>query len=229
MKKLVFPHVILPSEFVRLLKMNLGANSTAQIFELLRANRGLYDVLDVALKEFNDGRGLEKTMTALGWANFRERLASLYVYKAIHGKYPLRTDMGLVEEIIKFEATFADFGVSGYSRAFLLGFYVKLAEIRAREIEKNKFLEFELPADEILSVLRLSQVRSEKCDQLILVIHHLVFSLGVKAVTGAIVAGKTFDDLYALLPEESRKLMYNNLLSYGMSIQEPEFFLYEKV
>lgn len=229
MKKMPFPHVVLPQEFVELLKHNLAATNPSAIFETLKRNRGLYEVLDVAFTEFNDGRGLEKTMVALGWANFRDRFASLYIYKAIHGKYPLKTDMGLVEDILKFEATYADFSVSGQSRAFLLGFYMKLAQIKTQEVENNKFLEFRLPDEILVPILRQSQGRVEKIDWLILLIFHFSEALGEKSLAGALVSEKSFDEIYQLMNEESRRRMHESLLSYGMSIYEPETFLYEKV
>ncbi len=230
MKKLHFPHIILPKEFLQLLKSNLSSgNNVEQIFAVLKANRGLYEVLDVAFKEFNDGRGLEKTMVALGWANFRDRLASLYVYKAIHNKFPLKTDMGLVEDIQKFESTYSDIALSGTSRTFLLGLYLKLAQIRTQEMERNKFIEFRLPEELITPILKLSQVRSEKPDWLILQTFHFCEALGGKTLAGALVSGKSFDEIYEMLNDETRKLLHDNLLTYGMSIQEPETFLYEKI
>lgn len=229
MKNMQFPHVILPREFVQLLKVNQSSGNSASIFEVLKSNRGLYEVLDVAFSEFNDGRGLEKTMVALGWANFRDRFASLYIYKAIHGRYPLKTDMGLVEDIIKFEALFSESSVSGQSRPFLLGFYLKLAQIRTQELEKNKFLEFRLPEETILPILRLTPSRTEKIDWIILLVFHFNQAIGEKSLAGALLAGKSFDEIYSMMSEESRKRMHENLLSYGMSIQEPEIFLYEKV
>lgn len=230
MKKLNFPHIILPKEFTQLLKSNLSSNSSAdEVFSVLKANRGLYEVLDVAFKEFNDGRGLEKTMIALGWSNFRDRLASLYVYKAIHGRFPLKSDMGLVEDIRKFESTYAEISVSGSSRIFLLGLYLKLAQIRTQELEKNKFLEFRLPEEIVTPLLKLSQVRSERPDWVILLTYHLSEALGTKTLAGALVSGKTFDDIYEMLTEDMKRHLHDNLLTYAMSIQEPETFLYEKI
>lgn len=229
MKKMYFPHVVLPKEFVQLLKANLTGASPTAIFDIIRPNRGLFEVLDVAFREFNDGRGLEKVMVALGWANFRDRMASVYISKAIHGQWPLKTDMGLVEEIQKFEATYADSSVSGPSRAFLLGFYLKLSQIRTQELEKNKFLEFRLPDEVILPLMKITQARAEKIDWMILLIFHLSEALGEKSLAGALLGEKSFDEIYEMMSDESRKRMHDNLMSYGMSIHEPEIFLYEKV
>lgn len=229
MKKLIFPHVILPKELTQLLKSPINSNSSGPIFEILKENRGLLEVLDIAFKEFNEGRGLEKTMVALGWANFRDRFASLYIYKAIHGKFPLKTDMGLVKDIQLLENKFSEMSVSGNSRAFLLGFYLKLAQIKTQELEKNKFLEYQLPVDLLYSILKITSTRAEKIDWIILMVYHFSVALGDKTLANSIVNEKSFDEIYDRMDETDKRLMHDNFLSYGMSINESEIFLYEKI
>lgn len=229
MKKLHLPYVKLPKEYTVLLKSNLSTvTSPAQVFDSLRPNQALYRVLEVAFKEFDDGRGVEKLVTGLGWPNFRERMASLYVYKAIYGDYPSKTNMDLVEDIRRLEGAFNDHGVHGYSRLFLLGFYIRLANIQTQTGTQNHFAEVTVP-DHVKTLLRLSQGRSEKIDWLILVLMHLAESIGVEHLSRLISTGSKFDDLYTLMPPESRESMHRNLLAYGASVGEPDFFLYEKV
>lgn len=229
MQKLHLPHVILPGEFVTLLKTNLSVVSTpAPVFDVIRPNNAIYMTLEKAFQEFDDGRGLEKTMIALGWQNFRERMGSLYIYKAIHGQYPNLTSMDLVEEIKDLEDKFVNHSVHGYSRVFLLGFYLRLANIQIQRRENNKYLELKIP-EEVGSFLKLSQGRSEKLDWLILIIMHLLQALGDKLLMNAFLSGKKFDELYALLSPEVRKNMMDNLLAYGASIGEQEVFIYDKV
>lgn len=229
MQKFELPHVIMPGEFVTLLKSNLQVTtSPAPIFDVIRPNQALYMSLENAFKEFDDGRGLEKTMMALGWSNFRDRVASMYLYKTVHGQFPLKTDMELVEDIKQLEARFVDHSVHSFSRVFLLGFYLKLANLQIQNRENNKFLELKIP-EEIGAFLRLSQGRSEKIDWLILITLHLLNALGDKLLMNALISGKKFDDLYALMTPEARKSMLDNLLAYGASIREPEIFLYEKI
>ncbi|MFP5385250.1 MAG: hypothetical protein ACLGHN_04180 [Bacteriovoracia bacterium] len=229
MQKFHLPHVILPAEFLKLLKSNLSVTSTAEpIFEVLRPNKALYSILDKAFQEFNDGRGLEKTMAALGWSNFRDRTASVFIYKTIYGNYPSKTSMDLVEDIKELEARFVNHSVHGYSRVFLLGFYLRLANLQMQRRENNKFLEVKVP-EEAGPLLKLTQGRSEKIDWLILILMHLLYGLGDKMLMNALVTGKKFDELYSLLSPEYRKLMMDNLLAYGLSIQEPDIFLYDKI
>lgn len=229
MQKLHLPFVILPEEFLTLLKSNLSiTTSPAPIFDVIRPNRALYHTLEKAFKEFDDGRGLEKTMMALGWPSFRERMASLYIYKVIYGDFPLHTNMDLVEDIKTLEQKFTDHGVHSFSRLFLLGFYLRLANIQTQRREHNKFLEIKV-SDAVAPILKLSQGRSERIDWLILIIMHLMEALGEKMLMNAIVSGKKFEDLYELMSVDARIQMSENLLAYGASIREPDVFVYDKI
>ena len=229
MQKLNLPYVNLPSEFVTLLKSNLSVTtSPAPIFDVIRPNRALYLILEKAFQEFDDGRGLEKTMMALGWSNFRDRMASLYISKFIYGDYPQTTSMELVDDLKLLELKYLDHGVHSFSRLFLLGFYLRIANIQIQRREHNQYLEIKIP-DEVGMILRLSQGRSEKIDWLILIIMHLLNAFGDKMLTNSLVSGKKFEELYVLMAPEARKIMADNLLAYGASIRESEVFLYEKI
>lgn len=229
MPDLQFPHVVLPSEFILLLKGNFPATTTSSsIFETLKSSTAMHMVMIKGFKEFDDGRGLEKTINALGWANFRDRLASLYVYKAIHGIFPSKTSMELIDDIKLLEMRFESHGVHSFSRIFLLGLYLRLANLQIQKREKNNYIEIIIP-NQIESLLRLSQVRAEKIDWLILILFHFNIALGDKKVMSLISDGKNFNDIYSFLSTDSRQTMMNNLLSYGASIEENDIFLYEKI
>ncbi len=229
MHKIHLPHVILPNEFLILLKINVSLSSASEpIFEVIRPNKALFLVLEKAFKEFDDGRGLEKTMVALGWANFRDRLASLYVYKSIYGNYPIKTSMELVEDVKLLELRFSNHSVTSSSRLFMLGFYLKLANIETQRKENNKYIDIKIP-DELGPFLKFSQGRTEKIDWLILSTMHLLNGLGDKLLMNALVSGKKFSEIYNLMAPENRKNMMDNLLAYGASIGEQDIFLYEKI
>lgn len=230
MKPVELPFINLPLEFITLLKRNLSVVSSAdQIFDVLRPNKALYNMLESSFKDLDDGRGLSKTMMALGWHNFRNRVASLYIYKAIYGQYPAKTDLSLVSDLIEFENKFRDQSVQSHSRTFLLAFYLKLAQIHIQQKENNKFLEMNFPHDQILAMLKVSQGRSDKADFLILLTMHLLTGLGEKTLAHSLIAGKNFNQVYEQLTAESRRLLHDNLLSYCASIGESDNFLYEKV
>ena len=229
MQKFHLPFVILPTEYLTLLKSNISVStSPAPVFDVIRPNNAIYMSLEKAFQEFDDGRGLEKTMLALGWANFRERMGSMYIYKAIHGHFPNKTSMDLVEDIREFETKFVNHSLHGYSRVFLLGFYLRLANIKTQRRENNPYLEIKIP-DDILNFLKVSQGRSERLDWLILIVMHLLQGLGDKMLMNALISGKKFDDLYAVLSPELKQNMMDNLLAYGASIGEPDVFIYDKI
>jgi hypothetical protein len=219
----------MPTEFITLLKSDLGiVHSPAPIFDIIRPNRALYHVLENAFLEFDDGRGLERLLITLTWPNFRDRVASIYIYRSIHGKFPCKTDMELVEDIKNIETTFSSHSVHGISRMFLLGFYIRLANIQMDSQEEHKYPEIKLSA-KLLPILKLSQVRTQRPDWLLLIILHFSEALGDKVFLNYLMAGKKLNDLYDLMSPQERELMHQNLLSYGASINESDFFLYEKV
>lgn len=230
MKELRLIYAHLPQEFVTLLKSNLsGQIEPSAVFSIIRPNKALYSMLEKSFKHLDDGRGLEKIMLAQGWNNFRNRVASLYVSKAIYGHYPLKTDMSLVEDLTQFEQDFQGHGVQSNSRIFLLGFYLKLAQLSLQQTEGNRFFEIEISKPSVLKALKLTQGRSQRLDILILTLSHLIQGLGEKTLTNAIVQGKSFSEIYDSLSDRDRKLMHDNLLAYGASIGEDDIFLYEKV
>ena len=119
-------------------------------------------------------------------------------------------------------------GVTSFSRVFLLGFYLRLANLQIQRRENNKFIEIKIP-EEIGAFLKLSQGRSEKIDWLILITMHLLNGLGDKLLMNALMQGKKFEELYELMSSENKKIMLENLLAYGASIQEQDVFLYDKI
>jgi hypothetical protein len=229
MEKLHFPHVILPVELLTLLRTNLPAGAPAEIiFQTINANPALTIILERAFVQFHGGRGVEKTLAALGWPGFRDRFASVYVYKAIHGTYPISTNLELVDELRDLEARFAAFGTSGNSRVFLLGLYLKLANVKLHGEAAGNFLELRIPP-ELAGLLSRTQGRSEKLDWLLLIATHLLEGLGEAALTRALAAGEPFEAIYPRLVPEDRSRMFENLLAYGASIREPDMFLDDRI
>jgi hypothetical protein len=229
MKQTRFPYIKLPDELLTLLKSNISvSNSPTPVFDIIRPNRGLFMILEKAFKDLDDGRGLEKTMLALGWPNFRERMASMYIYKSIYGNFPVHTQMELVDDIRALEVKFQDHSVFGPSRVFMLGLYLRLANINIQNRENNQFLELKIP-DEVSGLLKLSQGRTERVDWLILITMHLKEGLGEKLLANSLASGKKFEELYDILPTDKREEMLSNLLAYGASIKEQDVFIYDKI
>lgn len=217
----------MPQEFVILLKTNLGGTpKPADVFKILKSNPALMMVMERAFAEFDDGRGIEKVMSALGWLSFKDRLSSLYISKSLFGKYSQKTDLEIIEEIKAFERHYQQFEVSSYSRLFLLGFYIRLANIRNYTLKAGEVIRIPAAVSNILSV---QEGRAERIDWLILIITHLLMSLDESLIINHLGQQKKIDQLYELMSATDRQLMFDNLLSYGASIGEQDFVLYAKI
>jgi hypothetical protein len=205
-----------------------SANSQNVVSELFHSNVSLEKYLESVFDEFSSGKGLSKSISVLGLHNFRDRLAGIYVHKILNGKFPTKSQADLIDDVKDFEFRFSGHGIHGVSRSFLLGFYLKMANIENKKKGLGTFTELKIP-EEIGAFLRLSQVKSEKIDWLILILLHLLSSLGDKVLLNALMSGKKIDELLLQMSDESRKMMFENLLSYSVSINDPDLFLYEKI
>lgn len=217
-----FAALVLPEEFVRLLK-NPAPAGESPVPRLLQGSPGLRLVLERAFGEFHGPRlGLEKVFNSLGWAHFRDRLASVYLFKAQNDVFPDKTDMDLLDAIHALETRFADKVVTGCSRLFLLGFYLRLlGTVREGAVP-------EVP-DGVQRALALTQVRSDRPDWLVLLCWHFDAFLGTETFLGTLRAGFSYRDIFQRLTEEQRRLMLDNMLAYGASIREADPFTFERI
>lgn len=181
-------------------------------------------------KEFMKNNNIESMLNALGWNGFRDRLASLYVYKYEMNHYPTKTDIRYVEEIKTFEYEFIDFFPEGNSRLFMLGFYLKLSQIALNKKHEYGHEDILKVNPVVKQILKLGTQKTIKPDWLILVIMSLTDLLGDEDVVTLF--SKTNGQFYKIIKEikkEHREKLFETLLSYGTSISDDEMFLYEKV
>jgi len=188
----------------------------------------VFHILSNVLKEIDDGRGTEKLIVGLGWVNLRDRMACLYLSKNLFEYYPDHFQLDLLDEIKLFEVKFSDFGVDGFSRLFLLGFFMKIHNQKVMVMDggENQVIHF---SDLLVPLLKLSKVKSEKLDWLLIILQHFLNYLGFEKLKELITKDKNFIQIYEMLSLEERKVMHSNLLAYSSSIFDSEFFLYEKV
>lgn len=229
MNNLVLPYVNIPNEFLELLKLNQSNQSIiATLNGFIVENKALNLILEKALGEFDEKKSIERIFNALGWSNFRERFASIYVHKRMYGNFPLKTNIDLVDDIRSVETKFHDHSVNSLSRLFLLGFYLKMANIEIENAESTQLEIIKIP-EGVLRALKMSEGRSEKIDWLILTTLHFCHFLGEDNLVNNIKSRKKFDDIYIQLNHSQRDRLHQNLLAYGASIQEADNFLYEKI
>ncbi len=222
------PALVLPKEFLTLLKEPNSAQKSSQIIATLRANPALSMILEKAFQEFDENKiGLEKISTTLGWDHFRDRMSSVYIFKILNSVFPDKTDMDLVEDIKQFEKRFSDKTLAGDSRLFMMGFYLKIFNL----FESNQ--DTDVSATKVPfsvdKVLNLSKARTDKADWLVLLVWHLCEFLGEYKLVELVSKGTSWANLYALLSDDQKFHLVSNLLSYGASIREDDPFLFERI
>ena len=222
------PALVLPKEFLTLLKEPNSAQKSSQIIATLRASPALSMVLEKAFNEFDENKiGLEKISTTLGWDHFRDRMASVYIFKILNSVFPDKTDMDLVEDIKFFEKRFGDKTLAGDSRLFMLGFYLKIFNLFEMN-QDTDVLATKVPAS-VDKILALSKARTDKADWLVLLTWHLCEFLGEYKLVELVSKATPWPALYALLSDEQKFHLVSNLLSYGASIREDDPFLFERI
>lgn len=227
----LLPTLVLPKEFVDFLKRPVSSLGGGEglVYKAMQENRGLALVLDRAFKEFDEHKlGLDKVMTTLGWAHFRERLASVYLFKAINGVFPQHTDMDLVSDLHDFENRFVDRAVAGNSRVFLLGFYLRLWNIQRSEDAHTVLDPIEMPTTVDAALVAIPG-KSSKIDWLMLLCWHFDSFLGSQKFQSMLKAGTDYRSLLALLTPAQARVLTINLLAYGASVGETDPFLYERI
>jgi len=229
MKSLHLPYISLPFELIQILKTNLSINNPSlAIADIIRKSPSLSVILQRPFQEFNLGLDMERSIASMGWQNFRDRLAGIYIHKSLFGAYPSRPTIDEVLDIKNLEDIFSDHYVRGPSRVFMLGFYLRLLNIHSRNHLGNDANEIKIPQD-VISIIKNSKSKSLKIDWLILILMHLSHGIGHHELLQEMNKGKKVKELYFLLNKDQRKLMIDNLLAYGSSIGESDLFLYDKI
>lgn len=223
------PALVLPGEYIALLKVPTPASGTGlPVVDMLRKTPALYLVMERAFQEFNEHKiGLEKIASTLGWSNFRDRMASVYIFKALHGTFPDKTEMELVQQAIDLEARFTDKSVTGTSRIFMLGMYFRFLNIYI-SMRDDGTPEVTIPPT-VEKILAMRNIKTDRPDWLLLLCWHLESFLGFAQLTSFIDSGLSWPQIYQKLNQNQQFHLVSNLLSYGASIQEDDPFLYERI
>lgn len=224
---LSYPNVVMPDAFIYLLRSNM--QSSGKVFTQLQLyvarHADLSAIVARCFKSIDPELRVDGIIKSLGWHGFRDHLAALYIERARLGYYPKKLDTSAVSEIIRFEENLKDYTVQGYSRAFLLAFYLKLMLLDQNSNMPGEKLEDLLVRDEVVSHLDQARGRSIKIDYALLTLQHFDHFFGHQKLSDYLKRQKSYSDMYQLLTNEQRTCFTKNLLAYGASIGESEVYL----
>jgi len=230
--KIALPQIYLPDIITRLCHIKLQNNrkSFAIIMDTIYADPALSILITRTFSEFLKYETIESMLNALGWDGFRNRVASLYLYKLEFGVFPGETKPDLVKGIVDFEIELKEFTVYGDSRLFLLGYYLRSCELSFKN--QKQFIAGSMLniSDNVIAAIKMNNHKSEKIDWLILILSYFTNYLGEEKLLDCLT--KSNGNFYKILPlisEQNRHDLIENLLIYGGAINEDEMFLFEKV
>lgn len=214
--------VNLPYQFTSLLRANIqiGGQSLNNIRSFINSQRSMVILINLIFQDLGKKMELGSIIKAVGWTGFRDRMTNAYVDYAINGEFPTQPNIHNISSIIDLEEELKPFTVAGYSRGFLLGFYLRMAQIQFEKKGKD----FSVLTDELIKILKLSKIKIVKVDWMLLTLYHLEGYLGRDLLLEEISKGQKFEKLYEKLTEDQRSVMMGNLLSYGYSIGDHEIF-----
>ncbi len=224
----MIPVVRLPDLFVKLMKMRVQQKSTdfQKIVELIQSRPDLSRFILKILSEDDRKQGIAQLLQHYGWQHFRNLLASLYIARAQYGRYPEFANIELVIDLLDFEERFRPYSAQTYSRSFLLAFYLKLASIEAEKQHKKFPKAFRSPPLEVSRILEWRKNKNVEVDWLILTLWNFANFIPFEQVNELKAMDRlSYKSLYGRLLPNQQKLMFECMLAYGCSIQEPDFFL----
>jgi hypothetical protein len=221
----------IPDEMYWLLG-NRFHNNNRKLYNLIAEEINKSATLRVMLpkwfSQYIKNGNLESMLNAIGWNGYRDRLASVYIYKKMNGEFPDYVNAVWVEDIINFEKKLIDHIPEGDSRVFVLGFYLKLCEIKLLENGLAKSLL--TLSSSIQKILALGTKKIPQLDWFVLTLILLANEIGEDQVYKVIVENKgSYHKVFSTLNLKQKETIMANLLAYGASINEDEIFLDEKV
>lgn len=221
------PYVSMPDHLTYLLRSNMTSNGPLyrDIHQYVYKRKGLYELVRKNFTDIDPYGAADKLVKSLGWSGFRDRLAAIYLNYMWRGSYGESNDLRTVQEILSLEQFLSTNTVQNYSRSFLLGFYLKSAELSGLIIPDDFQLKSLVSDEELKGMLKAMGSRVIKIDWLILQLLHFRSYLGFSKLVQMLNRACSYAELYGELSMDQREEMAKNMLAYGASIEEINIFI----
>ncbi|OFZ17367.1 MAG: hypothetical protein A2X86_02615 [Bdellovibrionales bacterium GWA2_49_15] len=234
--KLSLPFIHLPQYYTKLLMGN--SHSSPDFFN--KTMQYIYDtpvLLGLVRAFIMDPASqipLDAQLKAMGWLGIRDRLTLVFLEREWSGRFCHPTDQtrNAMAEMLEFEKRARDISVEGYSRSFLLAFYFKVIQIRQKGEMSGGEKIFGMIPRPLLQMLLEVKARAIRIDWLFLFCLHLYQYRGPEKFKELIknsgtrqnVIGTVFTKVWPASENELTDEIIRNLLCYGASIGEQDFF-----
>jgi hypothetical protein len=217
-----FPIISLPDYYTLMLRSNMQVSGQhfGDIQSFIQSKPPLLAIVKKVFHDLGPNVQIENIIKSLGWIGFRNRIANAFLDYELNGHFPDTLDSSLIVDLINIEEDVKSFEVSGFSRGFLLGFYLKMIELNGIKLKLNRF-NFNLNN---IPFLEFSNSRFPKVDWSYLMIIHFIEFLGEAELKNHLVKKTGFDFIYSKLKKDQKIIFAENMLSYGCSIGESDIF-----
>ena len=217
----------LPDYFTRLLKVRTQttASGLSDILRYINQQRSFWGLIQKNFTDIDKEGRVENIIRSLGFETFRNRMASIFINYEFCGNYDEEIDESLIDEILKIEKMIIPYSVEGNHRGFMLGFFAKMSKTQNND---ENYYTVDLSSS-LINLLKYSQRKLTKPDWILIILDQFCLSIGIEKLEKILKNGIRYMDIYNLLSVEEQKLFTENLLAYGQSINEPEFFVNDLV
>ncbi|MCY4643751.1 MAG: hypothetical protein OXB88_03950 [Bacteriovoracales bacterium] len=221
-----FPNIFVDPHYSYLLSQNLRFSDRSHRFiaNYIKQHRGFHRLIVNSFLDVDTNKRIDFIVKTLGWKSFRDRLASVFIHYTHTNRFPEETNLQLTQDLIQFDMEMETYSSYGYSRSFLLAFYVKLCRIHSRETGLNfREEEWHIPRS-VCGLMKKAKIKMIKIDWALLLLWHFVDYMGRERVEEIIDRGEGFRMLMDLLTDGQRDELYGNLLTYSYGIDDQDFF-----
>lgn len=221
------PYVTMPDHFVKLLCTNIlpssQVNNNLEMY--LNENKDLNILVKKLFIDIDPDGFLGKIISISGWTGIRNRLACAFIDKNQNGSFPDQVLLSKLSDVLNLENKLRHFTPAGYSRAFLLAYYAKLTMVKLNQMEEIHQYTPLVIKDEVIELMKFSKSKSVRIDWLILQLALFESVLGIERLKNFISSEMKFQAIFNMLKPEEQEWFMQNLLVYGASISDYEFFL----
>ena len=228
----LFPVVYIPEDLTWLnaLYLNNSSKSYLVISEEVLKKPFLKLHVKKLFDRYIKAGSFEPMLNALGWKGFRDRLSSSYLYHYYHGVFPDEDELENIADVIRFEEELKGIFPEGNSRAFFLGFFLKMCELNSLSSTSSEFKRYLHLSRELKEALLLGDQKVVRPDWLVLSLMHFESFFGKENLLSLLKKENgNFKKLKKHLSQDQLELMVQNFLRYSAGIGEDEVFIFDKV
>ena len=226
-----YVNVHLPDYFITLLKSNMASrvNFIGEVTNYIMHYPAFLGLIKKYFKEVDEQIRLDVILKSMGWENFRNKMALIYINFENQGMFPKDIDTGYLSSLLALERQVSSFITSDNSRAFLLSFYKTLGAIKLERLsEKKNYVLPELNSRTI-ALLEHANSKIKKVDVVLIILEQLTYLLGYELVKRNLSEKYPFSAIYSQMDEQVKEAFIKNLLIYGQSVNEVELFVKDTI